>query len=152
MGIRILVVLCVASTFECPVKAQPASFKCENYLLKRPNGLSRVLGKYERRGECVDSDGVQLEYEHGYACTQNGVVTLVSYDLPSRPATPEEALAQIGIIPKRKPRTVQFGPATSYLWLQTEGNGLRVAGRNATRVMVTIGPAASFVMVNVGNE
>jgi hypothetical protein len=125
-------------------------FRIQDYILKEPSDLSKILGREMRRHECADLDAAQqIEYEHGYVCVQDGVVALIGYDLPRVPRSPQEALSFVGLFTKVPP---EHPGGDAYMWSRIHGNALSVDGHLATRVIVNTSDHAPAIVVSVGRE
>ena len=95
-GFLVTIAWCVLDVTGATGPQVPPEVRVSDYLLKRPTGLSKLLGKVTKRTECADTDGRQIEYERGYACVAGGRVVLLGYELRRRVTTPEEALRSVG--------------------------------------------------------
>jgi len=127
---------------------QAQELRVTDYLFKRPGGLSKILGKKMRTGECADTDGRQIEYERGYVCVARGVVVLFSCDLRHQANTPDEALSAVGLSTNVRP---DHPGGAAYQWTKVFGNPMRVSGKFATRVIAVVGERSSVTM-NMGAE
>lgn len=141
-----LVVAAMILFFSGALQAQ--EIRVTDYLLKPPVGLSKVLGKKTRTGECADTNGRQIEYERGYVCVARGVVVLFSCDLRHQTNTPDEALRAVGLATNVRP---DHPGGAAYQWTKVFGNPMRVSGKLATRVIAVVGEHSS-VTVNMGPE
>ena len=150
----------IACTVEQPSPSVPASaasgtqalpepeIRITEYLLRPPSDLSQILGAERRRVECADTDGTQIEYDHGYACIQEGRVVLLGYNLRTPVSSPQEALQAVGLSMRVQP---QHPGGVAYIWTKALGNPLPVGDNVATRVTVVIGGSPA-VIVNLGRE